>query len=75
MTTSITNTTTGNFLSPGITILVVGLGKTGVAAVKFFLQHGARVTVSDSSHKDVIAPEILAWFEEKIGRASCRERV
>ena len=64
MATSITNTDTGNFLSPGMTILVVGLGKTGVAAVKFFLQHGARVTVSDSSHKDVIAPEILAWFEE-----------
>ena len=47
-----------------MTILVVGLGKTGLAAVKFFLQHGARVTMSDSSHKDTIAPEILAWFEE-----------
>ena len=64
MATPITNTDIGNFLSPGKTVLVVGLGKTGMAAVKFFLQQGARVTVSDSSPKGTIEPEILAWFEE-----------
>jgi len=56
MATSIINT--------GTTILVVGLGKTGIAAVKFFLQHGVRIFVSDSSPKGTITPEILAWLEE-----------
>jgi UDP-N-acetylmuramoylalanine--D-glutamate ligase len=47
-----------------MSVLVVGLGKTGVAAVKFFLQHGANISVSDSSPKDTIAQEIIAWLEE-----------
>ena len=64
MTTSITNTGTDNFPYPGKSILVVGLGKTGMAAVKFFLQQGANISVSDSSPKDTIAPESLAWLEE-----------
>jgi cation diffusion facilitator CzcD-associated flavoprotein CzcO len=66
MTTSITNTGTDNFPYPGKSILVVGLGKTGMAAVKFFLQQGANISVSDSSPKDTIAPESLAWLEERI---------
>ena len=64
MATSITDTDSGNFLYSGTTILVVGLGKTGIAAVKFFLQHGARVSVSDSSPKTTIEPETLSWLEE-----------
>ncbi len=64
MTSSTINTDSKNFLNPGKKILVVGLGRTGVAAVKFFLQQGALVTVSDSSPKETIAPEILAWLEE-----------
>ena len=64
MANSITNTDTSNFLSPGMNILVVGLGKTGVAAVRFFLQHGAHVIVSDSSPKATISPEIISWLEE-----------
>ena len=64
MATSITKTDTGNFIFPGKTILVVGLGKTGLAAIKFFLQQGATVAVSDSSPKGTTVPEILAWFEE-----------
>jgi len=64
MTPSAKNTDTTNFLFPGMKILVVGLGKSGMAAVRFFLQHGVIVNVSDSSPKESIAPEILAWFEE-----------
>ncbi|MEK6197484.1 MAG: UDP-N-acetylmuramoyl-L-alanine--D-glutamate ligase [Desulfobacterales bacterium] len=64
MATSITNTDTGNYIKAGMTILVVGLGKTGMAAVKFFLKHGATVSVSDSSPKGTMVPEIIAWFEE-----------
>jgi len=64
MTTSITNTDTDNFSYLDMSVLVVGLGKTGVAAVKFFLQHGANISVSDSSPKGTIAQEIIAWLEE-----------
>ena len=64
MATSITNSDSKNFIKAGMTILVVGLGKTGLAAVKFFLQHGARVSVSDSSPQGTIVPKILAWLEE-----------
>jgi UDP-N-acetylmuramoylalanine--D-glutamate ligase len=63
MTPLTTNTDTKNFLFPGMKILVVGLGKTGIAAVRFFLQQGALVTVSDSSPKGTIAPEVLTWLE------------
>lgn len=45
-------------------VLVAGLGKTGQAAARFFLQHGARVSVSDSSPKGSIAPEFIAWLKE-----------
>jgi len=64
MTLSAINTDTNNFLFPGMNILVVGLGKTGMAAVRFFLQQGALVAVSDSSPKGTIAPETLTWLEE-----------
>ena len=63
MTTSITKTSTATFLYPDMKILVVGLGKTGMAAVKFFLQQGARVSVSDSSPESTIGPEIITWLE------------
>ena len=64
MTTSAKNTDNTNFLFPGMKILVVGLGKTGLAAVRFFLQHGAIVTVSDASPKEAVAPETITWLKE-----------
>jgi len=45
-------------------VLVVGLGKTGQAAARFFLQHGARVSVSESSPKSIIIPEFVTWLKE-----------
>jgi UDP-N-acetylmuramoylalanine--D-glutamate ligase len=45
-------------------VVVVGLGKTGHAAVRFFLQHGARVSVSESSPQSSISPEFIAWLKE-----------
>ena len=45
-------------------VLVVGLGKTGQAAARFFRQHGARVAVSDSSSRDTIPQEFSAWLAE-----------
>jgi UDP-N-acetylmuramoylalanine--D-glutamate ligase len=64
MATSITKSDTGTFLYPDMKILVVGLGKTGMAAVKFFLQQAARVSVSDSSPEGTIGPEIITWLED-----------
>lgn len=43
-------------------VVVVGLGKTGQAAVRFFLQHGAKVSVSESSCKSSISPELIEWL-------------
>ena len=45
-------------------VLVVGLGKTGQAAARFFLQHNARLSVSESSPRSSIPPDFLAWLEE-----------
>lgn len=64
MTNTPIHTETAKLLYPGMAVLVVGLGRTGMAAVRFFLQHGARVSVSDASPQGTIVPEILAWLEE-----------
>ena len=48
----------------GSRVLVVGLGKTGLAAVRFFLQLGARVSVSESSPKNTLGPEVVSMLEE-----------
>jgi len=64
MTSPAKNTGNSDFLSPGMNILVVGLGKTGIAAIKFFLSKDARVSVSDASPEGTLAPEILAWLAE-----------
>ena len=36
-------------------VLVVGLGKSGLAAARFLKKHGARVTVSDARPGTLIA--------------------
>jgi len=45
-------------------ILVVGLGKTGLAAVRFFLKQGAKVSVSESSPLKALASETISMLEE-----------
>ncbi len=62
MASEIKKSDTNNYLQPGLHILVVGLGKSGLAAVKFFLQHGAKISVSEYAEKNTILPEILAWL-------------
>jgi len=64
MTGTTKNTGNSDFLSPGMNILVVGLGKTGIAAIKFFLAEGARVSVSDASPEGTLAPDTLALLAE-----------
>ena len=40
-------------------VLVVGLGKSGVASALFLKSRGARVTVSDTKPEDQLRNEIL----------------
>ena len=47
----------------GKRVLVVGLGKSGVAAALFLQSHGARVTVSDSKPEAQLSLEIPALLE------------
>lgn len=49
----------------GLHVLVVGLGKTGQAAARFFLQQGARVSVSDASAENSLSPELAQWLQQE----------
>jgi len=44
-------------------VLVAGLGKTGLAAVRFFLLQNVTVSVSESLPENSIAPETLTWLK------------
>jgi UDP-N-acetylmuramoylalanine--D-glutamate ligase len=47
-------------------VLVVGLGKSGVASAQFLQTRGAKVTVSDSKSSDQLANEIPALLDRGI---------
>ncbi len=50
----------------GKRVLVVGLGKSGVASALFLQQQGARVTVSDSKQQDQLRNEIPVLLDRGI---------
>jgi UDP-N-acetylmuramoylalanine--D-glutamate ligase len=50
----------------GKKVLVVGLGKSGLAAALFLRHHGAQVTVSDVRSAEALAKDIPALLEEGI---------
>jgi UDP-N-acetylmuramoylalanine--D-glutamate ligase len=50
----------------GKRVLVVGLGKSGVASALFLKTHGARVTVSDTKTEDELRGEIPALLDQGI---------
>ena len=50
----------------GKKVLVVGLGKSGLAAALFLRRRGAQVTVSDVRSAEALAKEIPALLEEGI---------
>src|SRR3954468_1777047 len=50
----------------GKRVLVVGLGRSGVASALFLKSRGARVTVSDSKSEDQLTEEIPALLDEGI---------
>jgi UDP-N-acetylmuramoylalanine--D-glutamate ligase len=45
-------------------VLVVGLGKTGLAAVTFFLQQGARISVSEAMPESSQPSEVIEMLKE-----------
>ena len=69
----------------GKKIVIIGMGKTGIAAAKFLGKQGAKVVVTDEQPIDQWGSEFeqiakKKWLEigdynAQIGRASCRERV
>ncbi|HMK29098.1 MAG TPA: NAD(P)-dependent oxidoreductase, partial [Terriglobales bacterium] len=50
----------------GKRVLVVGLGKSGVASALFLRSRGAQVTVSDSKSEDQLRGEIPALLDHGI---------
>lgn len=50
----------------GKRVLVVGLGRSGVASALFLKAHGARVTVSDAKSEDQLREEIPALLDQGI---------
>ena len=50
----------------GKRVLVVGLGKSGVASALFLHARGARVTVSDSKSEDELGSEIPKLLDQGI---------
>ncbi|HZP16686.1 MAG TPA: UDP-N-acetylmuramoyl-L-alanine--D-glutamate ligase, partial [Terriglobales bacterium] len=50
----------------GKRVLVVGLGRSGVASALFLKSRGARVTVSDSKPEDQLRQEIPALLDQGI---------
>jgi UDP-N-acetylmuramoylalanine--D-glutamate ligase len=64
MTVTMTKPDTAKQIYPGMHVLVVGLGRTGLAAARFFLLQGARVSVSETSPKSSINPDSLTWLRD-----------
>ncbi len=48
----------------GMKAVVIGLGVAGLATVRYLLQRGVRVSVSDLNRADQIDPSILAFLHE-----------
>ena len=52
-------------LQQGDHVLVVGLGKSGYAAVRFLLAQGMRVSVSEGGRAPQLDAEKIQWLQEK----------
>ncbi len=51
-------------LTPDAHVVVVGLGKSGLSAVKFLLKLGARVSVSEGGRQAVLEGVAIRWLQE-----------
>jgi UDP-N-acetylmuramoylalanine--D-glutamate ligase len=51
----------------GRRVLVVGLGRSGLAVARFLARRGARVTVTDQRHPNALAAEARELMAQKVG--------
>jgi len=49
-------------LTPASRVVVVGLGRSGMAAVRLLRKMGAKVSVSEATPREKLDPESLAWL-------------
>ena len=52
-------------LQPGAHVVVVGLGKSGVSAVRFLLNLGVKISVSEGGRQENLEGDLVRWLEEK----------
>jgi UDP-N-acetylmuramoylalanine--D-glutamate ligase len=52
-------------LQPGANVVVVGLGSSGISAVRFLLGLGVNVTVSEGGHLENLEGDLVRWLVEK----------
>ncbi|MFA6499925.1 MAG: UDP-N-acetylmuramoyl-L-alanine--D-glutamate ligase [Desulfurivibrionaceae bacterium] len=52
-------------LKPGAHVVVVGLGKSGVSAVRFLLTLGVKISVSEGGRQENLEGDLVRWLKEK----------
>ncbi|MBU4407939.1 MAG: UDP-N-acetylmuramoylalanine--D-glutamate ligase, partial [Proteobacteria bacterium] len=52
-------------LQPGAHVVVVGLGKSGVSAVRFLLTLGVKISVSEGGRQENLEGDLVRWLKEK----------
>jgi UDP-N-acetylmuramoylalanine--D-glutamate ligase len=52
-------------LQPGAHVVVVGLGKSGVSAVRFLLKLGVKISVSEGGRQENLEGDLVRWLKEK----------
>ena len=60
-----TNLNLKKILQPGANVVVVGLGSSGLSAVRFLLGLGVNVTVSEGGHLENLEGDLVRWLVEK----------
>jgi len=54
-----------DILQPGAHVVVVGLGKSGVSAVRFLLTLGVKISVSEGGRQENLEGDLVRWLKEK----------
>ena len=57
------NTTSSKIIKPGMHVLVVGLGKSGISAIKFLKKIGAKISVSEGGRATDLDQETVQWLQ------------
>jgi UDP-N-acetylmuramoylalanine--D-glutamate ligase len=60
-----TNRNLKEILKPGAHAVVVGLGKSGVSAVRFLLNLGVKISVSEGGCQENLEGDLVRWLKEK----------